>query len=60
MIGTPLMNNVVQKSAFLYSGKGVYLPKLFGGFGPAILIQLLALLLLWVAAERLEQHKLRR
>jgi uncharacterized membrane protein YedE/YeeE len=60
MIGTPLMSNVVQKSLFLYSGKGVYLPKLFGGFGPAILIQLLALLLLWVAADRWEQHKVRR
>ncbi|MDR2397646.1 MAG: YeeE/YedE family protein [Spirochaetaceae bacterium] len=59
-IGAPLMTNVVRKSPLLYSGKVVYLPQLLGGFGPAILIQLLVLLLLWVAADRWEQHKLRR
>ena len=57
MIGAPLMSNVVQKSVFLYSGKGVYLPKLLGGFGPAIFIQLLVLLLLWIAADRWERYK---
>jgi uncharacterized membrane protein YedE/YeeE len=57
MIGTPLMSNVVQKSPLLYSGKGVYLPKLLGGFGPAVLIQLVVLLLLWIAADRWEQNK---
>jgi uncharacterized membrane protein YedE/YeeE len=58
MIGGPLMSDVVQKSPLLYSGKGVYLPKLLGGFGPAILLQLLVLLLLWIAADRREKHKL--
>jgi uncharacterized membrane protein YedE/YeeE len=57
MIGTPLMINMIQKSPFLYSGKGVYLPKLLGGFGPAILIQLLVLLLLWIAADYWERHR---
>jgi hypothetical protein len=56
IIGTPLMSDVVQKSPLLYSGKAVYLPKLLGGFGPAILGQLLVLLLLWIAADRWE-HK---
>jgi uncharacterized membrane protein YedE/YeeE len=58
MIGTPLMSGVVQKSAFLYSGNSVYLPKALGGFGPAILIQLLALLVLWILADKWEQKKI--
>jgi uncharacterized membrane protein YedE/YeeE len=57
MAGGPLMSNVVQKSPLLYSGKGVYLPQLLGGFGPAILLQLAVLLLLWIAADRWEQDK---
>ncbi|MDR1362913.1 MAG: YeeE/YedE family protein [Spirochaetaceae bacterium] len=57
LLGAPLMSNIVQKSVFLYSGKGIYLPKLLGGFGPAILIQLLVLLLLWIAADRWERRK---
>jgi uncharacterized membrane protein YedE/YeeE len=59
-IGSPLMTNVVRKSPLLYSGKVVYLPQLLGGFGPAILIQLLVLLLLWIAADRWERYKCRR
>jgi hypothetical protein len=47
----------VQKSPFLYSGKAIYLPKLLGGFGPAILGQLLVLLLLWIAADRWERRR---
>jgi uncharacterized membrane protein YedE/YeeE len=54
MLGGPLFT-VVQKSPLLYSGKGVYLPKLLGGFGPAILLQLAVLLLLWIAADRWEK-----
>jgi hypothetical protein len=47
----------VQNSALLYTGKGVYLPELLGGFGPAILVQLLVLLLLWITADRWETHR---
>ncbi|MDL2228796.1 YeeE/YedE family protein [Treponema sp. OttesenSCG-928-L16] len=56
MIGTPIMS-AIQKTPFLYSGTRVYLPKLFGGFGPAILIQLLALLCLWILADWWERKK---
>jgi uncharacterized membrane protein YedE/YeeE len=59
MIGGPLMS-AMQQSPLLYSGKGVYLPQLLGGFGPAILLQLLALLLLWIAADRWEQQRGKR
>jgi uncharacterized membrane protein YedE/YeeE len=58
MIGTPLMSQVVQKTPFLYSGKSVYLPKLLGGFGPAILLQLLVLLGLWIFADQWEKKKI--
>jgi uncharacterized membrane protein YedE/YeeE len=53
----PLMS-AITKTPALYSGKGLYLPKLMGGIGPAILVQLLALLLLWIALDRWERHKI--
>jgi uncharacterized membrane protein YedE/YeeE len=58
MIGTPLMSNVIQKNSFLYSGTKIYLPQLLGGFGPAILLQLLLLLGLWVLADQWERKKI--
>jgi uncharacterized membrane protein YedE/YeeE len=57
IISAPLMSGVVRKIPLLYSGKVIYLPKLLGGFGPAILLTLLALLLLWIAADRWEKYK---
>jgi uncharacterized membrane protein YedE/YeeE len=56
--GAWLMQNVVQPNPILSSGKAIYLPKLFGGFGPAILIQLLVLLGLWVIADCWEKKKI--
>jgi uncharacterized membrane protein YedE/YeeE len=56
--GAYLMQNVVQPNPVLGSGKAIYLPKLFGGFGPALLIQLLLLLGLWIIADRWEKKKL--
>jgi uncharacterized membrane protein YedE/YeeE len=53
----PLMT-VITKTPVLYSGKGLYLPKLLGGIGPAMLVQLLALLLLWIVLDRWERHKI--
>ena len=53
----PLMR-AITKTPALYSGKGLYLPKLLGGIGPAILVQLLALLLLWIALDRWERYKI--
>ncbi|MHB9294071.1 hypothetical protein Holit_03197 [Hollandina sp. SP2] len=53
----PLMS-AIMKTPALYSGKGLYLPKLMGGIGPAILIQLLVLLLLWIALDRWERYKI--
>jgi uncharacterized membrane protein YedE/YeeE len=58
MIGTPLMSNVIQPNSFLYTGTKIYLPQLFGGFGPAILFQLLLLLGLWILADRWERKKI--
>jgi uncharacterized membrane protein YedE/YeeE len=58
MIGTPLMNNVIRPNAFLYPGTKVYLPQVLGGFGPAIILQLLVLLGLWVLADRWERKKI--
>jgi len=57
IMSAPFMTNVVQQSPFLYSGRRIYLPELLGGFGPAILLQLLVLLLLWIAADRWEKRK---
>jgi uncharacterized membrane protein YedE/YeeE len=53
----PLMT-VITKTPALYSGKGLYLPKLLGGIGPAMLVQLLVLLLLWIVLDRWERHKI--
>jgi uncharacterized membrane protein YedE/YeeE len=58
-VGAPL-RDAVQKVPFLYSGKSVYLPKLLGGLGPAILLQLAVLLLLWIAADRWEKARSKR
>jgi uncharacterized membrane protein YedE/YeeE len=58
MIGTPLMSNVVQPNSFLYPGTKVYLPQLLGGFGPAVLLQLLLLLGLWILADWWERKKI--
>jgi uncharacterized membrane protein YedE/YeeE len=58
MIGIPLMTNVVQPNSFLYPGTKVYLPQLLGGFGPAILLQLLVLLGLWILADWWERKKI--
>jgi uncharacterized membrane protein YedE/YeeE len=58
MIGIPLMTNVIQPNSFLYPGTKIYLPQLLGGFGPAILLQLLALLGLWVLADWWERKKI--
>ncbi|MDR1863246.1 MAG: YeeE/YedE family protein [Treponema sp.] len=57
IISAPLMSDVVRKIPLLYSGKAIYLPKLLGGFGPAVLLTLLALLVLWIAADRWEKYK---
>lgn len=56
--GAWFMQNIIQPNPILSSGMAVYLPKLFGGFGPAILIQLLLLLGLWVIADWWEKKKL--
>jgi uncharacterized membrane protein YedE/YeeE len=53
----PLMT-VITRIPALYSGKSLYLPKLLGGIGPAMLVQLLALFLLWIALDRWERHKI--
>jgi uncharacterized membrane protein YedE/YeeE len=58
MIGIPLMNNVIQPNAFLYPNIKIYLPKLLGGFGPAIILQLLVLLGLWILADWWERKKI--
>jgi hypothetical protein len=58
MIGIPLMTGVIQPNSFLYSGTKVYLPQLFGGFGPAIIVQLLLLLGLWILADWWERKKI--
>jgi uncharacterized membrane protein YedE/YeeE len=57
IVSAPLMSAITKTQA-LYSGKGLYLPKLVGGIGPAILVQLLALLLLWIALDRWERYKI--
>jgi uncharacterized membrane protein YedE/YeeE len=57
MIGIPLMTNVIQPNSFLYPGTKIYLPRLLGGFGPAILLQLLVLLGLWILADWWERKK---
>jgi uncharacterized membrane protein YedE/YeeE len=56
--GAWIMQNVIQPNPILSSGKAVYLPKLFGGFGPAVLLQLLLLLGLWILAGWWEKKKL--
>jgi uncharacterized membrane protein YedE/YeeE len=53
----PLMS-AITKTPALYSGKGLYLPKLLGGIGPAILVQLAVLLLIWIALDRWERYKI--
>ena len=57
IVSAPLMSGITKTPA-LYSGKGLYLPKLVGGIGPAILVQLLALLLIWIALDRWERYKI--
>ncbi|MDR1586568.1 MAG: YeeE/YedE family protein [Treponema sp.] len=57
MIGIPLMTNVIQPNTFLYPGTKIYLPRLLGGFGPAIILQLLVLLGLWILADWWERKK---
>ncbi|MDR3302173.1 MAG: YeeE/YedE family protein [Spirochaetaceae bacterium] len=57
--GAWLMQNVVKPNPLLSSGKAIYLPKLFGGFGPALLIQLLLLLALWIIADHWEKRAMR-
>jgi uncharacterized membrane protein YedE/YeeE len=58
IIGDGLYANYIVKSAFLYSGKGVYLPTVLGGYGPALLMQLLLLALLWILADWWEKKKI--
>jgi hypothetical protein len=58
MIGIPLMNNVIQPNSFLYPNIKIYLPQLLGGFGPAIILQLLVLLGLWILADWWERKKI--
>ena len=55
--GAWLMNKVIQPIPLLSSGTVIYLPKLLGGFGPAILLQLLVLLILWILADKWEKKK---
>jgi uncharacterized membrane protein YedE/YeeE len=57
IVGIQIMNTVVMPNPLLYSGKGVYLPKVLGGFGPAILLQLLLLFVLWIVADQWEKRK---
>jgi uncharacterized membrane protein YedE/YeeE len=57
MFGVWTVTNVINPSPFLSAGARVYLPSVFGGFGPAILIQLAALLLLWIYADQWERKK---
>jgi uncharacterized membrane protein YedE/YeeE len=57
-IGTQLLTAVIQPNSFLYPGTKIYLPQLLGGFGPAILLQLLALLGLWILADWWERKKI--
>ena len=42
---------------FMTAGSKVYLPAVLGGHVPALLVQLAALLLLWIAADRWEKRK---
>ncbi|MDR2501218.1 MAG: YeeE/YedE family protein [Treponema sp.] len=57
IIGDGLYAGPVKENPFLYSGKGVYLPAVLGGYGPVILIQLSALGLLWIIADWREKKK---
>ena len=51
--------NSAASGSFLTAGSPVYLPKVFGGIMPALILQLLVLLLLWVAAYKWEEKKIR-
>jgi uncharacterized membrane protein YedE/YeeE len=57
IIGDGWYAGYIVKTPFLYSGKGVYLPTALGGYGPAILIQLSLLALLWILADWWEKKK---
>ncbi|MDR3173637.1 MAG: YeeE/YedE family protein [Treponema sp.] len=58
LIGTQVLTAVIQPNAFLYPNIKIYLPKLFGGFGPAVMLQLLVLLGLWILADWWERKKI--
>ena len=49
VIGSALL--IPIKSTFLYSGVSVYLPQLFGGWIPALIIQFGVLILLYIIAD---------
>ena len=51
--------NSAASGSFLTAGSPVYLPKVFGGIIPALILQLLVLLLLWVASYKWEEKKIR-
>lgn len=51
--------NSAASGSFLTAGSPVYLPKVFGGIMPTLILQLLVLLLLWVAAYKWEEKKIR-
>jgi uncharacterized membrane protein YedE/YeeE len=51
IIGDGLYAGWIRENPFFYSGKGVYLPAAFGGYGTAVLFQLSALGLLWILAD---------
>lgn len=50
--------NLATKGTFVKAGSPVYLPEVFGGMMPALFIQLLALLALWILAYWWEQKKI--
>ncbi len=50
--------NLATAGTFFKAGSPVYLPQAFGGLMPALLVQLLVLLALWVLAYWWEQRKI--
>ena len=50
--------NLATKGTFVKAGSPVYLPEVFGGMMPALFIQLLALLALWILAYWWDQKKI--
>ena len=50
--------NLATAGTFFKAGSPVYLPQAFGGMMPALFIQLLALLALWILAYWWEQKKI--